>query len=171
VRPEARGSRLGPKGVEEFGQSGAGLGQLLAFDLILRAQVGGVIVERDGPSAAGVALGQFESQASEGLMRDAEAVRSPAGRPVFDATLARRYAPGILQQLSGGGLADIRRDVIPFVVQVDVLVVDGVATDGLGRGIDLVRGVGIDEFAVRVQIDGTDMQGLMQITDKMSENE
>ncbi len=57
------------------------------------------------------------------------------------------------------------------MVQVDVLVVDGVATDSLGRGIDLMRGVGIDEFAVRVKIDRTDMQGLMQVTDKMSEHE
>jgi hypothetical protein len=101
-----RSSSLRPDRIEEFSQSGAALGQLLAFDLILRAQVGRVIIERDGPSAAGLAVGLFESQASEGVMRDAEAVRSPGGRPVFDATMAGWYAPGILQQFFGDGLAD-----------------------------------------------------------------
>jgi hypothetical protein len=47
-----------------------------------------VIIERDGPSAR-LAVGLFESQASEGITRGAEAVRSGGGRPVFDATLAR----------------------------------------------------------------------------------
>jgi hypothetical protein len=36
--------------------------------------------------------------------------------------LACRQRFGIRQQLSGRGLADIRRDVVPFMVEADVLI-------------------------------------------------
>jgi len=56
-------------------------------------------------------------------------------------------------------------------VQIDVLILDGVAPDGFGGRIDPMRHVGIDEIAVGIEIDRSDMQGLMQVADEMGEHE
>ena len=158
--------------VQDLGQPRAAFGQLLALDRILGAQIRVVIAEADGPLIAwlGFVL-MLESQTREGIVRNDERVRSPGRRPIFDTALARRHRPRIRQQLLGRGLADIGRDVVPFVVQVDVLILDKVAAGGSGRRIDLVGHVGIDELAVGIEIGRADMQGLMQVTHEMGEQE
>ncbi|MEI9923237.1 MAG: hypothetical protein WDN50_06660 [Bradyrhizobium sp.] len=57
------------------------------------------------------------------------------------------------------------------MVQIDVLILDRIAADGFGRGIDLMLHVGIDEMAVGIEIDRADMQRLMQVAHEMSEHE
>jgi hypothetical protein len=56
-------------------------------------------------------------------------------------------------------------------MQVEVLILNRIAPGCRRRGIDRVGQVGIDGPAVRIEIDRTDVQGLMQVAQEMGEHE
>src|SRR5439155_13740092 len=159
--------RSRPDRVENFGEPRAAPGELLALDQVHRLQIGHVVVERDGPLDPRRRLDALETHPGKGVAREEQGFGGPGSRPGLDWTLARGQGLRIGQQLLRGSLPDVDRDIVPLVVKVQVLVLNGIAADRFGVRIDLMRDVGIDELAVRIEIDGADMQRLVQITEEM----
>ena len=129
---------------------------------------GRTIIERDYPFGLWRRVRELEAQAFEGILCDEDGVGRPCLWPAFNGTLTGRHRPGIRQQLPGRCVPNILGYVIPFMVQVEVLILDEIAAGGLGGRIDHVGDIRIYRLAVGPKIDCTDVQRLMQVAHEVS---
>src|SRR6516164_8682933 len=98
-------------------------------------------------------------------------VGGPGGWPIVHVALTRCLRFGCRQKRWSGRLAEIRWDRIPFRVKNRVLVTNKVSTLGIRRRIYAVRGIRVDESAVRIEIYCGDVLRLVKVADEVGKHE
>jgi hypothetical protein len=71
--------------------------------------------------------------------------------------VVRRLRLRVRQQFLGGGFPDVGRNIVPLMVQTQILVLDRVAASRVQARIDPVGIVGIDQLSRGVEVDRADM--------------